>query len=95
MEVTTLIGFAGGLAVLASFAAAASGRTSAHSPAQHATNLAGALAMVAAAFPAAAWPSVAVNVAWALISSRGLACAIASRRPLREPRADEHPAPAV
>jgi hypothetical protein len=86
MEVTTLIGFAGGLAVLASFAGVASGRMSVHSSTQHATNLAGALAMVAAGFPAGAWPSVAVNVAWALISGRGLACAIACRRPAREQR---------
>jgi predicted anti-sigma-YlaC factor YlaD len=80
MEITTLIGFAGGLAVLASFAGVASGRTSAHSPGVHAANLAGAAAMVAAGFPAGAWPSVAVNAAWALISVRGLAHAIASRR---------------
>lgn len=72
MEVTTLIGFAGGLAVLLSFAGVAGGRLSAHGTAYHAMNLGGALAMVIAALPADAWPSVAVNVSWALISARGL-----------------------
>jgi hypothetical protein len=71
--VTTLIGFAGGLAVLLSFAGAACGRLSTHSATYHAMNLGGALAMVAAGLPADAWPSVAVNVSWALISAHGLA----------------------
>ena len=79
-EVTTLIGFAGGLAVLLSFAGVAAGRLAAHSSAYHAMNLAGALAMIAAALPAAAWPSVAVNAGWALISAHGLAMTPVSRR---------------
>lgn len=89
MDVTTLIGFAGGLAVLASFGGVASGRTSAHSPAYHALNLAGAVAMVASGFPAGAWPSVAVNLAWALISGRGLVsagCPTADRIPCNSDR---------
>ena len=72
MEVTTLIGFAGGLAVLASFAGVAFGRLSAHSATYHAMNLFGGLALVTAALPAEAWPSVAVNGSWALISAHGL-----------------------
>ncbi len=76
MEVTTLIGFAGGLAVLASFAGVAFGRLSAHSATYHAMNLSGGLALVVAAFPAAAWPSVAVNGSWAIISAHGLARAL-------------------
>jgi hypothetical protein len=72
MEVTTLIGFAGGLAVLMSFAGVAGGRLSASGAVYHAMNLGGALAMVVAALPADAWPSVAVNASWALISARGL-----------------------
>jgi len=71
--VMMLIGFAGGLAVLMSFAGAASGRLSTHAGTYHAMNLAGAIAMVAAGLPADAWPSVAVNVTWALISAHGLA----------------------
>ena len=67
-----LIGFAGGLAVLMSFAGVACGRLSAHSPGYHALNLAGAVAMAAAGLPADAWPSVAVNGTWALISAHGL-----------------------
>ena len=55
--VTMLIGFAGGLAVLMSFAGVACGRLSAHGATYHAMNLTGALAMVAAALPADAWPS--------------------------------------
>ena len=39
MDVTMLIGFAGGLAVLVSFAGVAGGRLSAHSAAYHAMNL--------------------------------------------------------
>ena len=77
--VMMLIGFAGGLAVLMSFAGAACGRLSTHSAAYHALNLAGAVAMVAAGLPADAWPSVAVNVTWALISAHGLARAYAAR----------------
>jgi hypothetical protein len=80
-EVTTLVGFAGGIAVLMSFAGMACGRLSARSATYHAMNLSGALAMVAAGLPADAWPSVAVNASWALISAHGLASApIASRR---------------
>jgi hypothetical protein len=48
-------------------------------------NLGGALAMVAAGLPAEAWPSVAVNGAWALISGQGLAGAVASRRAAPRP----------
>ena len=80
-EVTTLVGFAGGIAVLMSFAGMACGRLSARSATYHAMNLSGALAMVAAGLPADAWPSVAVNASWALISAHRLASApIASRR---------------
>jgi hypothetical protein len=93
--VTTLIGFAGGLAVLLSFAGVATGRLSAHSATYHAMNLTGALAMVAAGLPADAWPSVAVNVSWALISARGLAHAVMPPRPAREPLTEEHPVPAL
>lgn len=77
--VMMLIGFAGGLAVLMSFAGAASGRLSTQSATYHAMNLAGAIAMVAAGLPADAWPSVAVNVTWALISAHGLARAYGAR----------------
>ena len=83
---TTLIGFAGGLAVLLSFAGAAAGRLSTHSATYHAMNLAGALAMVAAGLPAAAWPSVAVNLIWALISARGLLAPPWPARPVRRRR---------
>lgn len=93
--VTTLIGFAGGLAVLMSFAGVACGRLSSHSATYHAMNLCGALAMVAAGLPADAWPSVAVNVTWALISAHGLARALTPERPVREPLTDEHPVPAL
>ena len=95
MALTTLIGFAGGLAVLASFAGVACGRLSSHSATYHAMNLTGALAMVAAGLPADAWPSVAVNVSWALISAYGLARALTPPRPAREPLTDEHPIPAL
>ena len=95
MALTTLIGFAGGLAVLASFAGVACGRLSSHSATYHAMNLTGALAMVAAGLPADAWPSVAVNVSWALISADGLARALTPPRPAREPLTDEHPIPAL
>jgi hypothetical protein len=88
--VTTLIGYAGGLAVLASFAGVAFGRLSARSAVHHAMNLAGGLALVAAGVPADAWPSVAVNGSWAVISAHGLSGAV--KRPLSrsEPRTDEH-----
>ena len=69
---TMLIGFAGGLAVLASFGGAASGHLSAHSATYHAMNLAGGLAMLAAGLAVGAWPSVAVNGTWALISAQAL-----------------------
>ena len=74
--VTLLIGFAGGLAVLMSFAGVACGRLSTHSATYHAMNLGGAFAMVAAGVPAEAWPSVAVNGSWALISGYGLTRAL-------------------
>jgi hypothetical protein len=80
-EVTTLIGFAGGLAVLASFAGVAFGRLSARSATYHAMNLAGGLALVVAGVPAEAWPSVGVNGSWALISAHGLSGAV--KRPSR------------
>ena len=73
----TLIGFLGGALVLASFAGVALGRLGPAGAAYHAMNLAGAVAMVAAGLPARAWPSVAVNVAWAAISVYGLSRAIA------------------
>jgi alanine dehydrogenase len=82
-EVTTLIGFAGGLAVLASFAGVAFGRLSARSATYHAMNLAGGLALVVAGVPADAWPSVAVNGSWALISAHGLSRAV--KRPPPRP----------
>jgi hypothetical protein len=85
MGVTMLIGFAGGLAVLVSFAGVACGRLSAHRATYHAMNLTGALAMVAAGLPTDAWPSVAVNGSWALISAHELACALTPARPIREP----------
>jgi hypothetical protein len=72
-ELTTLIGFAGGLAVLASFAGVACGRLSARSATYHVMNLTGSLAIIAASVPVEAWPSVAVNGSWALISAHGLA----------------------
>jgi hypothetical protein len=83
MALTTLIGFAGGLAVLVSFAGVACGRLPTHGATYHAMNLIGALAMVAAGLPADAWPSVAVNVSWALISAYGLARAVTPPRPVR------------
>jgi hypothetical protein len=70
--VTMLIGFAGGLVVLLSFAGLACGRLSAHSATYHAMDFAGGLALVAAGVEATAWPSVAVNGTWALISAHGL-----------------------
>jgi hypothetical protein len=91
--VTTLIGFAGGLAVLMSFAGVACGRLSSHSATYHAMNLGGALAMVAASLPAEAWPSVAVNVTWAVISAHGLVRAVTPAQ--SEPLTDEHPVPAL
>ena len=90
-----LIGFAGGLAVLMSFAGMACGRLSARSATYHAMNLTGALAMVAAGLPADAWPSVAVNVSWALVSAHGLARAVTPPAMDREPLTDEHPVPAL
>jgi hypothetical protein len=86
-DVTMLVGFAGGLAVLVSFAGVVWGRLSAHGATYHAMNLTGGLALVAAGVSAEAWPSVAVNGSWALISAHGLV------RAVRPPRTDEHPAP--
>ena len=78
--VMMLIGFAGGLAVLAELRRrrppAASSPTRAT---YHAMNLGGRVAVVAAGLPADAWPSVAVNVTWALISAHGLARAYGAR----------------
>ena len=74
-----LIGFAGGLVMLISFAGVACGRLSPHGVPYHAMNLTGALAMVGASIPADAWPSVAVNASWALISARGLSSSRARR----------------
>jgi hypothetical protein len=74
-EVTMLVGFAGGVAVLLGFAGMACGRLSPRSTTYHAMNLSGSLALVAAGVPADAWPSVAINGTWALISAHGLACA--------------------
>jgi hypothetical protein len=88
--VTMLIGFAGGVAVLLSFAGAATGRLSSRSPAYHVMNLAGALAMVAAGLAADAWPSVAVNVVWAVVSAHGLV-----RGRVRDPLTGEHSVPAL
>jgi hypothetical protein len=51
--------------------------------------------MVASGLPADAWPSVAVNVTWALISTYGLVRAVTPPRPDHEPRTEEHPVPAV
>jgi hypothetical protein len=93
-EATMLVGFAGGVAVLTSFAGMACGRLSARSTTYHAMNLSGALAMVAAGLPADAWPSVAVNGSWALISAHGLAYAVTTARPGREPLTEHHPASA-
>jgi hypothetical protein len=84
--VMTLIGFLGGALVLASFAGVALGHLGAGSARYHAMNLAGALALVVAGLPARAWPSVAVNVAWAAISVYGLARAVVPGR-LRAVRA--------
>jgi len=75
-QITMMIGFLGGIAVLAGFAGVASGRMTAHGARYHALNLAGGLALVAAGLPAAAWPSVLVNGTWALISAHGLAHAV-------------------
>ncbi len=72
MEFTTFIGFAGGFVVLLSFAGVAFGRLSAQSATYHAMNFAGGLSLVVAGFAAEAWPSVAVNGVWALISAHGL-----------------------
>ena len=86
-DVTMLIGFAGGLAVLMSFAGVACGRLSSQSATYHTMNLAGAAAMVAAGLPTGAWPSVAVNGSWALISAYGLATPITlAPRPYRSSR---------
>ena len=95
MGLTTLIGFAGGVAVLMSFAGVARGSLSPHDATYHALNLTGALAMIAAGLPADAWPSVVVNGSWAAVSAHGLSRAIRPSRPVREPLTDEHPVPAL
>ncbi len=77
-----MIGFTGGILVLASFAAVALGRLRPSDPTYHLMNLAGALALVVSGVAAAAWPSVAVNVVWALISAAGMT----SARPARTRR---------
>jgi hypothetical protein len=86
--VMTLIGFVGGSLVLMSFAGAALGRLASGGAMYHAMNLAGAVALVVAGLPARAWPSVAVNVAWASISAYGLLRALA---PDPSPATGEHP----
>jgi len=55
-------------------------------------NLVGGLALVAAGVAADAWPSVAVNGIWAVISAHGLGRAV--KRP-RAPRTGEHALPAL
>ena len=81
--------------MLASFAGVAFGRLSARSATYHAMNCAGGLALVAAGVPADAWPSVAVNGSWAVISAHGLRRAV-KRPPARsEPRTEEHALPAL
>ena len=84
---TLVIGFLGGLAVLAGFAGVAMGRMSTHGAGYHALNLAGGLALVAAGLAANAWPSMMVNAAWALISAHGIARAARTRsnRPRTHP----------
>lgn len=77
--VAMAMGFAGGLAVLASFAGAASGRLPADAGPYHLMNLSGALAMIASGAATGAWPSVAVNVVWALISAGQLGTRSARR----------------
>ena len=85
-----ILGFAGGIAVLASFAGVAFDRLRSDSAAYHGLNLGGALALVASGLAVAAWPSVAVNVVWALISLVGLGRTVTpvsrvrSLRPLQE-----------
>jgi hypothetical protein len=81
--------------VLASFAGVAFGRLAAHSATYHAMNLSGGLALLAAGLAVDAWPSVAVNGSWALISARGLARAHTPPQPVREPLTDEHPVAAL
>ena len=80
---TMVLGFGGGLAVLASFAGVALGRLRADAPAYHLMNLAGALALTVSGLAAGAWPSVAVNVAWALISAAGMTSSRSARRRFR------------
>jgi hypothetical protein len=77
---TMVIGFLGGFAMLAGFAGVASSRLAPHGARYHALNLAGGLALVAAGLPAKAWPSVLVNVTWALISAHGYTQAVRAAR---------------
>ncbi len=83
---TMTLGFVGGLAVLASFAGVATGRLHADAPTYHAMNLGGALALIVSGLAAAAWPSVAVNVVWALISFAGLTRSGTASIRFRSPR---------
>jgi hypothetical protein len=87
MTLATLIGFTGGALVLFSFGGAAVGRIDTRGAAYQALNLAGALAMIAAGLPARAWPSVTVNVVWALISAYGF---VRARTPESPPVTAEH-----
>src|SRR4051812_7515051 len=72
VDLTMIIGFAGGVAVLCGFAGSATGRLSTQGAVYHALNLAGGLALVTAGLPSGAWPSVLVNGTWALISAYGI-----------------------
>ena len=74
-----VIGFLGGLAVLASFAGVAAGRLRPSDAPYHLLNLGGALALVASGAAYGAWPSVAVNVVWAGISAVGTTAALRGR----------------
>ena len=81
--ITMSLGFGGGLAVLASFAGVALGRLRPDARTYHLMNLGGALALVVSGLAVGAWPSVAVNVVWALISAAGTISARPERRRLR------------
>ncbi len=77
----TLLGFGGGIAVLASYAGAATGRLDPQGAASHLLNGVGAVLLVGAGLAAGAWPSVGVNGIWTLISLFGLRSVVRSRRP--------------
>jgi hypothetical protein len=82
----TIIGFAGAFAVLAAFAASAAGRISSQGVVYHVANGAGGLCLVVSGFAAGAWPSVATNVIWAVISVTALSAILKARRPARQVR---------